>query len=396
MSQQQPAGPPSDRAIEPFRLEIQQDELDDLQRRLASTRWPADSPEPGWSRGVPLDYLRQLATYWASGFDWRREEAALNEVPQFSTEIDGQRIHFLHLRSPEENALPLLLLHSWPGSPVEFARLLGPLSDPAAHGGQGADAFHLIVPSIPGFGLSAPVNEPGWSSGRIARACVELMHRLGYRRYAVHGGDVGAGIAAGLSAADPDGVLALHVTTDPPTAVTFASWSGDPTQNPALSPDQRERVAELKQTSSEDEGYLRLQSTRPQTIAYALTDSPVGQLAWIIEKFKAWTDSRKELPEDAVDKDQLLTNISLYWFTRSGAASAHALYESMNAQEWSEPGPALTGFAVFGAEPFVRLLLDPESKVEHWSEFVQGGHFPAMEQPELLIGDLRRFFARYR
>jgi pimeloyl-ACP methyl ester carboxylesterase len=274
--------------------------------------------------------------------------------------------------------------------------MIGPLVDPASHGGEAGHAFDVVVPSLPGFGFSVPVAGAGWSTGRIARAMAELMRRLGYARYAVHGGDIGAGVAAGVSAAASEAVVGVHVTTDLPTAVTFAGWSGDPAANPGLSPAQRERVEQLKAESSDDEGYLRIQTTRPQTIGYALVDSPIGQLAWIAEKFRAWTDRSAELPEDAVDLDQLLTNVSLYWFTRSGASAAHILYESMHAQEWSEPGPAPTGFAVFGADAIVRILLDPEGRIGHWSEFERGGHFPAMEAPDLLVGDLRAFFAPLR
>lgn len=382
--------------LRPFRVAIEQPDLEDLRERLARTRWPDEPPGVGWTRGVPLAYMRQLAEYWGTTYDWRQHEAVLNDVPQFTTSIDGQIIHFLHVRSPEPHALPLMLIHSWPGSPVEFARMIGPLSDPRAHGGDPADAFHVVVPSIPGFGFSVPVTETGWTTGRIARAFAELMRRLGYERYGTHGGDIGAGIAGGLGSSDPDHMVGIHVATDPPTAVTFAMWSGDPAENPGLSPEEKERVQQLKESSTDDEGYLRIQSTRPQTIGYALTDSPVGQLAWITEKFKAWTDPSAELPEDAVDRDQLLTNVSLYWFTRSGASAAHSLYESMHAQEWGEPGPAPMGFAVFGADPIARILMDPEDKIEHWSEFERGGHFPAMEVPELLVEDLRLFFGRYR
>ncbi|MGH2456816.1 MAG: epoxide hydrolase family protein [Candidatus Limnocylindria bacterium] len=383
--------------VNPFRIAIDQEELDDLRDRLRRTRWPDAEPAgTGWQRGLPRDYLEQLAAYWADGFDWRAQEGAINAVPQFTTAIDGQRIHFLHARAKAPDATPLLLLHSWPGSPVEFARVIGPLTDPAAHGGEVGDAFDVVVPSILGFGFSVPVDEPGWTSGRIARAFAQLMRRLGYERYAVAGGDIGAGIAASLGSVDPEGVVAIHVTTDPPTAVTFASWQGDPTLNANLSPDDQARVRELMQWSTDDEGYLRLQATRPQTIGYALTDSPVAQLAWIVEKFQAWTDAAAQRPEEAVDRDQLLTNVSLYWFTRSGASAAHSLYESMHAAEWSDPGPAPMGFAVFGAEPFVRTLTDPERKVEAWSEFERGGHFPAMEQPDLLVEDLRAFLRRYR
>jgi pimeloyl-ACP methyl ester carboxylesterase len=383
-------------SVKPFKINIPQEELDDLQERLKRTRWPDELPGVGWSRGVPLDYLKQLAEYWRTSYDWRTHEAKLNEYPQFTTEIDGQNIHFVHVRSPEPDALPLVLIHSWPGSIVEFIRLIGPLADPRAYGGDAADAFHVVVPSIPGFGFSTPVQETGWTSGRTARAFAELMHRLGYERYGAHGGDIGAGVAGGLSPNAPERVVGVHVTSDPPTAVSFAMFSGDPAANPGLSEAEKERVERMKQTSMDGMGYLQIQTTRPQTLAYALTDSPVAQLAWIAEKFKEWTDPAAALPEDAVDRDQLLTNISLYWFTRTGASAAHALYESMHAQEWGEEGPAPTGWAVFGADPIVRRLLDPEHKIKHWSEFERGGHFPAMEAPNLLVGDVRKFFRALR
>jgi pimeloyl-ACP methyl ester carboxylesterase len=382
--------------ILPFRIEIPQADLDDLQDRLTRTRWPNELPGVGWSRGVPLGYLKELAEYWRTAYDWRKHEATLNEFPQFLTEIDGQTIHFLHVRSPEPDALPLVLIHSWPGSFVEFMRMVGPLSDPRAHGGNRADAFHVIVPSIPGFGFSVPVQATGWATARTARAFAQLMSRLGHERYGAHGGDIGAGVAGGMSPIDRERVVGVHVTSDPPTAVSFAGFSGDPAAAPGLSEADKERVEQMKQTSADGMGYLQIQSTRPQTLAYALTDSPVGQLAWIVEKFKEWTDPAAELPEEALDLDQLLTNISLYWLTRTGASAAHILYESMHAQEWGEDGPAPTGFAVFGADPIARRLMDPEHKIEHWSEFGRGGHFPAMEAPDLLVGDVRTFFRRFR
>src|SRR5262245_48090757 len=382
--------------IQPFTIAIPQADLDDLRERLARTRWPDEVPGVGWSRGVPLDYLKQLAEYWRSSYDWRQHEAKLNQFPQFTTEIDNQTIHFLHLRSREPDALPLILIHSWPGSIAEFMRLIGPLTDPRAHGGDAADAFHVVVPSIPGFGFSTPVRETGWTTGRIATAFAELMRRLGYERYGAHGGDIGAGVAGGLGAIDPDRVVGIHVTSDPPTAVSFAMFSGDPAATPGLSEADKERVERMKQTALDGMGYLQIQTTRPQTLAYALTDSPIGQLAWIAEKFKEWTDSTAELPEEAVDRDQLLTNISIYWFTRSGASAAHALYESMHAQEWGEEGPAPAGWAVFGADNIARRLMDPEHKIAHWSEFERGGHFPAMEAPDLLTGDIRAFFRGLR
>ena len=225
---------------------------------------------------------------------------------------------------------------------------------------------------------------------------VELMHRLGYDRYGAHGGDIGAGVAAGLSPADPDGVVGVHVASDPRTAVSFAMFSGDPATNPGLTDEERERVEAMKLSSSDDMGYLQIQSTRPQTLAYSLTDSPAGQLAWIVEKFRAWTDPSAELPEDAVDRDHLLANVSLYWFTRSGSSSAHILYDSMHAQEWGEKGTAPTGFAVFGRDSVTRRLMDPEQQIGHWSEFDRGGHFPAMEVPDLLVEDIRVFFRSLR
>jgi epoxide hydrolase len=381
---------------QPFRISIPQADLDDLRERLGRARWPAELPDLGWDRGVPLDYLKSLAGSWSCEFDWRIWEARLNAYPQITATIEGQPFHVMHARSAEPGALPLLLLHGWPSSIVEFVQMLDPLTDPVRYGGQPQDAFHVVVPSIPGFGFSTPVCETGWASGRIARACVQLMHGLGYTRYGAHGGDIGAGIAAGLSANDPHGVTGIHVASDPGAAISFLMFTGDPAATPGLSEAERTRVEELKRTSSDGMGYLQLQTTRPQTLAYALTDSPVGQLAWIVEKFKEWTDPKASLPEHAVDRDQLLANVSLYWFTRSGASAAHALYESMHAQDWSEPGPAPIGWAVFGADELVRRMVDPEHKIEHWSEFNQGGHFPAMETPQLLVEDLRKFFRALR
>jgi pimeloyl-ACP methyl ester carboxylesterase len=382
--------------IRPFRIAIPQDDVNDLRARLALTRWPDALPSTGWERGVPLHYLQDLAAYWHGGFDWRAQEALLNALPQFETDIDGQRIHFVHVRSRNADALPLVLLHGWPGSFVEFVRMMRPLADPGAHGGDPADAFHIIVPSIPGFGFSMPVRETGWTTGRAGRAFVTLMDRLGYERYGVHGGDIGAGVASAMAAAARGRVAGVHVASDPLSAVSFASFMGDPAEAPGLSPEEKARVEGMKQVTEDGKGYLQLQATRPQTLAYALTDSPAGQLAWIAEKFREWTDPAAELPEDAVDRDQLLTNVSLYWFTRSGASAAHFLYESMRAQEWGEEGGTPTGFAVFGADPIARRLMDPEHSIAHWSEFERGGHFPAMETPDLLAADIRAFFRNLR
>jgi pimeloyl-ACP methyl ester carboxylesterase len=395
--------------IRPFRIAVPQADLDDLHQRLARTRWPAELPGVGWTRGVPLDYLKDLAAYWADGFDWRKQEAGLNELPQFVATIDGQDIHFLHVRSPQPSALPLLVTHGWPSSPVEFLKVIGPLTDPGGHGGDPADAFHLVIPSLPGYGFSTPVREPGWGNlFRVAQAWAELMGRLGYGRYGVQGTDVGAGVAGMLAMVDPGRVAGVHLT-----GTSAGMPFGPPIDLDGLPPQDRARAERFNAAQFDDLGYLHLQATRPQTLAYALHDSPAGQLAWIAEKFQAWTDPAAELPTDAVDRDQLLTNVSIYWFTGAGASSAHATYEGMQAWRQiaaqqaqasgghdaasSEAGPSgpPTGVAVFAADTTIRSLLDP-GQAMHWSEFDRGGHFPAMEVPDLLVGDLRGFFRSLR
>lgn len=387
----------ADAEIRPFRVEVSDEALDDLRNRLAGTRWPGEVPGAGWSRGVPLGYLKELAGYWRDGFDWRKQEAELNQVPQFTTEIDGQTIHFLHVRSPEPGALPLLVTHGYPGSVVEFLDLLGPLSDPRAHGGDPADAFHLVVPSLPGFGFSTPVTEPGWAMARTTRAWAELMARLGYDRYGAQGGDIGAGITGMLAGVDPGHLVGIHLNSDPLAVGAVALPPADQADAAAVTDAHRATLARMRQFQADGLGYIHLQTTRPQTIAYALNDSPVAQLAWIAEKFREWTDPAAELPEDAVDRDRLLTNVSLYWFTGSGASAAQFLYEAAHAQEWPGPSEVPQGWAVFNAtDDLVRRLIDPEEKIAHWSEFDRGGHFAAMETPDLLLDDVRAFFRSRR
>ena len=385
---------PGSTEIRPFQIQIPQADLDDLRERLARTRWPDELPGVGWSRGVPLDYLKQLVAYWADGFDWRAQEVRLNQFPQFTTTIGGQTIHFAHVRSPEPDALPLLVTHGYPSSIAEFLEIIGPLTDPRAHGGDPADAFHVVAPSLPGFGFSVPVREAGWESGRTAKAWVELMRRLGYQRYGAHGGDIGAGISGDLGALDPERVVGAHVNTDP-TGLALLDFL--PAELDGLSEAEAASHQRLREYGAGGKGYLQIQSTRPQTLAYGLTDSPAGQLAWIVEKFKEWTDPDKQLPDEAVDRDQLLTNVSVYWLTGSGASAAEFIYEAAHAvREWGAPSPAPTGFAVFGEGGLMRRVLDSEHKVEHWSEFDRGGHFPAMEVPDLLVGDVRAFFRGLR
>ncbi|NTU83190.1 MAG: epoxide hydrolase 1 [Chloroflexales bacterium] len=390
---------------QPFTIHIPQAALEDLQDRLRRTRWPAEWAAVGWSRGVPVDYLQALVEYWRTSYDWRGNEAALNQWPQFMTEIDGQPIHFLHVRSPEPDALPLIITHGWPSSPVEFLKVIAPLSNPRAYGGAASDAFHLVIPSLPGYGFSTPVHGVGWGNlFRVAQAWAELMRRLGYQRYGVQGTDVGSGVAGALAMIAADRVAGVHLT-----GTIAAMPFGPPVVLEGLTGADAARGERFNRYQAEGLGYLHMQATRPQTLAYALNDSPVGQLAWIVEKFQEWTDPSAERPEDAVDRDQLLTNVSLYWFTGTGASSAHATYEGMQAyremvarqsqgagaHQQVPPGPP-RGVAVFAADTTIRSLLDPGATIAHWAEYERGGHFPAMEVPDLLVGDLQRFFRGLR
>ena len=379
--------------IEPFRIQIPEAELADLRERLARTRWSAEIPGAGWERGVPVGYLRELAGYWAESYDWRKYEAELNGFPQFTTTIDGQNLHFLHVRSPHPGATPLLLIHGWPGSVVEFLDVIAPLTDPVAYGADAADAFHLVIVSLPGFGFSGPVPGPGWTDGRVAAAFTELMARLGYDRYGVQGGDVGAFVAPYLGRLAPDRVIGIHVNN----LVTFPT--GDPADMAALTKAEQQRLAEMKRWQEELGGYLQLQGTRPLTLAHSLNDSPAGQLAWIAEKFKDWTDPAAELPEDAVDRDRILTNVSIYWLTDTAQSAANSYYERFHDTSMWAPKPrgtVPTAVAVFTTDTSVRRFADKVHNIVHWSEFDRGGHFPALEQPELLAADVRTFFRSIR
>jgi pimeloyl-ACP methyl ester carboxylesterase len=381
--------PHHDFHIDDFRIDVPEAALEDLRERLGRARWPAASPEPGWASGVPVLYLRRLADHWLHGYDWRAHEAMLNTYPQGLTEIDGQRIHFLHARSPEPGALPLVVTHGWPGSIVEFTRVLGPLTDPRAHGGDPADAFHVVAPSLPGFGFSTPLSAPDWDHDRIARAWAVLMDRLGYDRYGAHGGDTGSKVSPAIGRLHPDRVAGVHINGGLELPAAGAA------ELAALTPAERERIDAVRDLVRHGTGYADLQSTKPQTLAYALNDSPIGQLAWIADKFKDWTDPAAKVPERAVDVDQLLTNVSLYWFTGTGASSAH-LYRAVRDEPEPPPSAVPTGVAVFPNDPAVRGLLEKRHRIVHWSEFDRGGHFAAMEAPDLLVDDLRAFFRPLR
>jgi microsomal epoxide hydrolase len=381
--------------MRPYKIQIPQSALTDLRRRIADTRWPAELPDVEWERGVPSRYLKELAYYWRTMYDWRTAEARLNNYPQFLTEIDGSDVHFLHIRSPEPTALPLLLTHGWPGSVAEFLDIIGPLSDPRAHGADPADAFHLVIPSIPGFGFSGPHRDIGWGTHRVAVAWAELMRRLGYNRYAAQGGDVGSVISLELGRVDAEHVVGVHVNM----LMTFPS--GDPTELADLTESDQARLAQMSRFDTELSGYMKLQSTRPQTLSYALTDSPVGQLAWIVEKFWDWTDS-KTAPEDAVGRDQLLTIVTIYWLTATAGSSAQLYYEDaaslrrIGTTGGAVPPPVTVpvGVAVFPHDILVpiRRLADRDlPTITHWTEFERGGHFAALEQPESLVTDVRAF-----
>jgi pimeloyl-ACP methyl ester carboxylesterase len=376
--------------ITPFTVNVPDADVLDLQTRLANTRWPAE-PVTDWSRGVPPSYARKLADTWANRYDWRAEEAGLNTFPQFMARVDGQAIHFVHVRSQVAGATPLLLAHGYPSSFVEFNRMIGPLADPEAHGGRAEDAFHVVVPSVPGFGFSEPA-VPGWGIQQTANAFDAIMQELGYERYGVSGGDVGAGIAEQLCLLAGERIIGSLVVTDPGA---IATEYVPPTDH--LSDEERERHAALKAARAEDFGYIAVQTTRPQSIAYGLTDSPVMQLTWVVEKVKEWSAPAKELPEDAVDVNHLLTLVSVYWFNQGGAGAANFLYETAHApQAWGATHDRPQGFVSFGHEPLVRRILDPEHHLAYWNEHPEGGHFPSMEVPDLLVGDLRAFFAGLR
>jgi epoxide hydrolase len=379
--------------MQPFRVEIPQSSLDDLHRRLAATRWPERLPEVGWERGVPTAYLRELTEYWQERYDWRAAEARLNGYPQYTTEIDGATIYFLHVRSPEPDATPMVMTHGWPGSVVEFLDVIGPLTDPRAHGGDPADAFHLVIPSLPGFGFSGPNPEPGWDNPRTARAWAELMHRLGYDRYIAQAADFGTGVTLNLALLDPDHVAGVHLNTLPTPP------SGDPDEMVGLTAKDQAALDRSARFVKVLAGSMKLQATRPHTIAYSLSDSPVGQLAWVVEKFKDWTDSDR-VPEDAVDRDRMLTIASIYWFTGTGGSSAQFYYEiaenlPINVSTGRYPAiKAPLGVAVFPHAPFVpvRRFADRDfPTIVHWSEFDRGGNFAALEEPDLFIGDVRAF-----
>jgi epoxide hydrolase len=376
--------------IEPFTIAVADHVLDDLRSRLRNTRWPEAELVGDWSQGIPLAWIQDICRYWAEEYDWRRREALLNRFAQFTTEIDGLGIHFLHVRSPHPQAMPLIITHGWPGSIVEFSKVIEPLTDPTAFGGEAADAFHVVCPSLPGFGFSAKPQIAGWGVDRIARAWASLMDRLGYPRYGAQGGDWGSGITTAMGAQDSDHCAGIHITLAMgvrPEAI------GEPT------PQEARALKGAKYYADWDSGYSKQQSTRPQTLGYGLTDSPSGQAAWILEKFWAWTDCDGD-PLNILGRDELLDNVMLYWVTATATSSARLYWESFGAARRTAHTVTIpTGVAVFPKEivPPVRRWLEPRyTDIRHWSEMPKGGHFAAFEQPELFVAEVRKYFGLLR
>jgi microsomal epoxide hydrolase len=368
--------------MQPFTIDVADADLADLRQRLARTRWPNEIDGIGWEQGTPLDLLQDLVDHWLHQYDWRAEEARLNAYPQFVTEFEGQRVHFLHVESPRPSATPLLLAHGWPGSVAEFLGVIEPLTNPD----DPADAFTLVIPSLPGYGFSGPTSERGWHGRRMAEAFGAVMHELGYERYGVQGGDWGSLIACNMADLFPDRVIGLHVnfmTVPPP--------KGEAPAPP------NEGAARFAATGG---GYQLIQATRPQTIGYLLDDSPAGLLGWIVEKFREWSDCDGD-PLKSFTRDHLITNAMIYWVTRTGTSAARSYWELHNADVAPRPQAKVTvptGVANFPAEiaRSQRSWVERRYNVVHWTEHDRGGHFAAMEVPDLFVEDVRLFFRLVR
>jgi microsomal epoxide hydrolase len=378
-------------AIEDFRVEVSDAEIDDLRHRLRNTRWPDQIPGSGWGYGTDLEYLRDLCATWESTFDWRAQEARFNRWPHHRTVIDGHPVHFIHARSPEPDALPLLVTHGWPGSVAEFLDVVEPLRDPRAHGGDPRDAFHVVCPSIPGYGWSGPTQEPGWDVRRVASAWTQLMARLGYDRYGAQGGDWGSMISSQVGHLDPDHVVGVHlnmVLAFPP-----ADGGGELTEQ------EQQDLADLNTFLAEGTAYQQVHGKNPQTLGYGLTDSPAGLAGWIVEKFHAWTDHDGDL-EDAIDREHILTNLSVYWFTRTINSSVRLYCESLRAGRFPpfDRVDVPVGCAIFPKEIIraPRAWAEAAYNVQRWTRFDRGGHFAALEEPDLLVDDVRAFFRELR
>ena len=378
--------------IEQFRIRVDDSTLEDLRLRLALTRFPDQIEGTSWECGTPIGYVRELVEYWRDEYDWRDQEARLNQLDHFRTRVDGQSIHFVHASSPHPDALPLLLIHGWPGSIVEFLDVIPRLTHPEEHGGRAEDAFHVIAPSLPGYGFSEPPRTPGWDVRRIAHAFIELMDRLGYPRYGAQGGDWGAQIATRIAALDAGHCAALHLNM--PIA-------GPPAEPVPLTEEEQDGLAAMARFQREEAAYAQVQGTKPQTLGMALNDSPAGLLSWIVEKFRTWSDCDGQ-PENVFTRDQLITNVMVYWVTQTITSSARLYWETMHSgvlQEAPQFVSVPTGVARYPQEEilrFPRAWIEQRYNVTHWAVMPRGGHFAAMEQPELFVDDLRTFFRTVR
>lgn len=377
--------------IRPFQFAISEETLDDLKRRLAATRWPDRETPRDWSQGIPLDYLKEVCAYWQNDYDWRRCEAALNALPQFITEIDGLDFQFLHLRSPREDALPLVMTHGWPGSVIEFLKVVGPLSDPQAHGGAASDAFHVVCPTLPGFGFSGKPDTPGWSVERIGRAWGQLMARLGYDRYVAQGGDWGAFVTECIAASETGHCIGMH--SNLPIVRPSEALLENPTEF------EQSAQASMQHYWDWDSGYSKEQSTRPQTVGYGLVDSPSGQAAWIIEKFWSWVDCDGH-PENVLTRDELLDNVMMYWLPAAGASAARIYWESFSMLFGPiEPIHIPAGISIYPHEimrPSRRWAEERFTNLVHYNVNDKGGHFAAFERPAVFVDELRTCFAHVR
>jgi len=382
--------------VTPFRIEIPDADLLDLRERLQRTRWPEVETVEDRSQGVPLAYMRELCAYWASDYDWRATEARLNALPHFRTEIDGLGIHFIHVRSPHPSALPVVITHGWPGSVVEFLKVIGPLADPTTHGGDATDAFHVVCPSLPGYGFSDKPARRGWDVERIASAWIELMARLGYERYGAQGSDWGTSISTSIGQQGAVHVAGIHLT--PPIVAPDPATFDDLTEPEAAA------LAELEYRREWEDGYTAEQSTRPQTLGYGLVDSPAGLCAWIVEKLWSWTDCDGHL-ESVLTRDEILDNVMLYWLTGTGASAARLYWESIREvqKRFTEPTSdsvvVPTGCSIFPKEvprPSRRWASKRYTDIRYWNELDRGGHFAAFEQPELFVDEVRSFFRLVR
>jgi pimeloyl-ACP methyl ester carboxylesterase len=383
--------PKATKDVTPFKVHVPQAALNDLKTKLANTRWPDKEPVTDWSQGVPLAKAQALVEYWRTHYDWRRVESTLNGLPQFRTQVDGLGIHFIHVRSKHENALPVIMTHGWPGSVIEFLQVIGPLTDPTAHGGKAEQAFHVVIPSLPGFGFSDKPTEPGWRLPRIANAWALLMARLGYSRYVAQGGDWGAGVTSWMAKQQPSGLAAVHLNLP----ILFPPPPAPPG---GYTPEEQRALTELGNYAGNAMGYASIQGTRPQTLGYGLADSPVGQAMWIYEKFKEWSDKKGD-PAEAVSVDHMLDDITLYWLTDTAASSARLYFESFTKDFARMPLDLPVAVSVFKGDFFSppKVWADRTySKLFYWNEVPKGGHFAALEQPQLFVAELRKSFAQMR